>query len=103
MLMTNDLFRCTDEGPILQKIVFLQAHHHSYVVGHGRPHPDHHVVLFLLPVSGHHVAKQLIWKLDENVQTSGVRSKRSSASRAFDVRARGCPQYQHKVAEKQKE
>ena len=36
----------------------------------------------------------------KRVQTSGVRSRRSSFSRPLKVRARGCPWSQHKVAEK---
>ena len=36
----DNLFRCTDYRPVLQKIVLWQAHHHSYAVGHGRPYLD---------------------------------------------------------------
>ena len=33
------LFRCTNYRPVLRMFVFWQAHHHSYAVRHGRPHP----------------------------------------------------------------
>ena len=35
----DNLFRCTDYVPILRKIVFWQAHHHSYAVRQPHPHP----------------------------------------------------------------
>ena len=36
----DKVFRCTDYGPILQKIVFWEVHQHSHAAGHGKPHPD---------------------------------------------------------------